>query len=114
MIAVRVYIPGASIGDSSWCEDNLDPIYDTARSWNLGMDRPRCGVKVLVVETAEHAPSEFIDLAKADAVTGGRYPDLYVNVTYDPDRLEAETFVPFEEQFGLRPVYAWARPGALF
>lgn len=114
MVAVRTYIAGASTGDRVWCENHLDPIYETLLTWNAGMDRRRCGIKVLVVESADHAYSEFIDLAKVDVVTGGRYPYLYVNVTYDPDRLGAELFDPFEEQFSLLPVSACVRPGDLF
>jgi hypothetical protein len=112
LIGVRTYVPRVSIGSLAICEALVRPVFEMAWAWNA--PSKRCGVAVFVVKDREGAKDEFIDIPKADRVTGGEYPYLYVNVTYDLDLLPAEEFTAFVERFGLEQVYQTALPGVLF
>jgi len=72
------------------------------------------GVTVRILQSEEHAYSEFIDLAALARAITPVYPLVYVNLTYDPDRVRLEAFHGIQARFELVQVYQMVRPGTLF
>lgn len=59
-----------------------------ARLKQLAADHPGLGFEaVALFELADFSDEEFVDRQIVESVTGGKLPAIYLNITYDLDRI---------------------------
>lgn len=66
------------------------------------------------IESPGHAYSEFIDLADLAVVGDLKYPFVHANITYDPTRLNVDSFQCIQLKFGLTKIHSSSGDATVF
>jgi hypothetical protein len=101
----REYIAVPSVGDAERCEqDHLMLAFALRTRFQDGRIR---GFAVRVIHGPDSIIDEDLDEDEVVAITGGTFPAVWCNVTYDPDSIHESDWSGLVSTFGLR-VYATA------
>jgi hypothetical protein len=105
--AARLYVAIPCIGDFEQCERVGRELAGVVRERN----RPGVVINYYARTLTREAgiAEENLNPERVQAATGGRFPFLWVNLTYDPDRVGEAELVEIETRFGLRQFDAVGR-----
>jgi hypothetical protein len=97
--AYRLYLVGRGLGVVSECVQMLGEVEQAVDAMNN--PRHRVNLWARVLENQEEAADELLDENQVAHLTGGVFPVLFFNATYDVEAVGAEEFQQLESQFEL-------------
>jgi hypothetical protein len=99
----REYIAVPSVGDAGRCEEDQLMLSFALRNRLVG--GRILGYAVRILRGPESITDEDLEADEVAALTGGRFPAVWCNVTYDPAAISESDWSGLVATFGLR-VYA--------
>lgn len=98
--AFREYVSAHGLGSLSTCTEAMHSL--ALHIDSLNTQGPRANYWARVLSSEEDAEDEVLDIEPLTKITGGVYPALWFNITYDPDVMAEDEFRAMEERFALR------------
>jgi hypothetical protein len=97
--ASREYVGTVGCGDYDACIQARDSVVRDIRQLNTGERVANSYARVIT--SNEDLEDEGIAVEQATAVTGGRFPLLWLNITFDPAKLDPATLRDLEARHSL-------------
>lgn len=97
--ASREYVSGFWLGDYEACIQFRDAVVADIRALNI--NERVANFHAGVMTSPDDLVDEDVDVQQVTAVTGGRFPLLWLNITYNPERLAEERLQEIEQQHQL-------------
>ncbi len=95
-IAAREYVSTRGLGDLVGCRQAMEAFASTVDDLNAGEPESRATFFARVLFSPADMEEECLRPTEVTAITGGVFPCLWVNITFDPDRLPLIEIAPIE------------------
>lgn len=101
-IAAREYLSNEGVGDAESCKHLLESIKrEMRRTFSAHLESRRAGFQACILRDYDNADDEAVTNDEIDAHCDGTFPVVFVNITFDPERVDSAELTCVEQQFQL-------------
>jgi hypothetical protein len=97
----REYVSLAGLGDFTHLQKQMREYTTVVRALSAGYSARRASFEARILFSIADVENEFLDLNEIIPHSKGLFPVLWVNLTYDPDRLSQDEITFIEQKFSL-------------
>src|SRR5262245_529515 len=98
--AFRIYVSMHGLGDKDACVEAMHALTRHINEFNIETQRANHWARVFLSD--DDVEEEVVEVGVLAKLTGGVYPVLWFNITFDLDRMTDQELRSLEDRFALR------------